>query len=155
MRLVLQRVHRAKVEADGVVTGSIGRGLLILLGIRPSDGPGDVTWLCDKVPRIRVFEDDTGRMNRSLSDIAGDVMVISQFTLYGNLRKGTRPSFNDAAPPEVAEPLYRSFLLELEASVGRPVAAGSFGACMRIESELDGPVTLILDSGRKDPPRRG
>lgn len=150
MRAVIQRVSKARVNVAGEVVGEIGQGLLVFLGIENSDTDGDVQWLVDKLPRIRCFEDEEGRMNRSVTDMGGCVMVISQFTLYGSLRKGTRPSFNRAADPERAIPLYESFLKELESVMKKPVARGKFGAEMHIEADNDGPVTLIVDTRNRD-----
>lgn len=150
MRAVVQRVSRAEVIANGELSGRIGRGLLVFLGVGEGDGPEDRAWLVRKLPQIRCFEDADGRMNRSLLEIGGEVMVISQFTLFGNLRKGTRPSFNRAALPEIAVPHYEAFVAELGALLGRPVACGVFGAQMAIEAQHDGPVTLVLDTRQKD-----
>jgi|TARA_B110000438_G_scaffold298514_1_gene346910 D-tyrosyl-tRNA(Tyr) deacylase len=150
MRAVVQRVSSAAVAADGEPKDAIGRGLLIFLGVAESDEPEDLEWLVRKIPQIRCFEDTEGRMNRSVVDIEGELMVISQFTLFGNLKKGSRPSFNRAARPEKAIPMYEEFVTKLEAAVGRRVATGSFGAQMDIEAQNDGPVTLILDTEQKD-----
>ena len=150
MRLVLQRVRRAAVAVEGETIGSIGSGLLLFLGIEKGDGVEDVAWLCRKIPRLRLFEDDAGRMNRSLLESGGGVLLISQFTLCGSIRKGNRPSFNDAADPPEAIPLYERFQKTLAEELGGPVAAGRFGAYMLIEAENDGPVTLFLDTRRKD-----
>jgi D-tyrosyl-tRNA(Tyr) deacylase len=150
MRAVIQRVAHAVVRVDEKAVGRIGPGLLVFLGIEKIDTSEDVLWLARKVPRIRCFEDDAGRMNRSLEDVRAEVMVISQFTLFGTLRKGTRPSFNRAADPEIAVPLYEAFLDELRTLTGRPVPAGLFGAEMQIEALNDGPVTLVLDTKNKD-----
>lgn len=150
MRAVVQRVSRAEVVVAGEVRGSVGPGLLVFLGIEKSDTGRDLLWLVDKLPRVRCFEDDAGRMNRSLEDIGGEIMVISQFTLFGSLRKGTRPSFNRAADPEPARELYETFVRELGERLGRPVATGAFGREMAIEAHNDGPVTLLLDTHMKD-----
>lgn len=150
MRAVIQRVCSASVVADGVPKDGIGRGLLIFLGVAESDESEDLDWLVRKIPHIRCFEDEEERMNRSVLDLGGDLLVISQFTLFGNLKKGTRPSFNRAARPEKAVPMYEAFVQALEASTGRRVATGSFGAQMDITAENDGPVTLILDTKQRD-----
>ena len=150
MRAVIQRVRKARVLADGTETGSIGPGLLVFLGIEKTDTPEDADWLAAKVPLIRCFEDADGRMNDSLLDRGHEVMVISQFTLYGSLRKGTRPSFNRAADPPVAIPLYEHFSQKLQSLVPKPVARGVFGAEMQIEAHNDGPVTLVLDTRNRD-----
>ncbi len=149
MRAVVQRVERAAVSVEGSVVGSVERGLLVFLGVSEVDGDADADWLARKLPDIRIFEDDDGRMNRSLADVGGGVLVISQFTLYGSLRKGTRPSFNRAASPEHGNRLYEQFLKVLRAAHGGTVACGRFGAFMTIDAVHDGPVTLILDTRDK------
>ena len=146
MRAVIQRVSKASVAIEGDVLESIDKGLLVYLGIDSEDTREDVNWLCGKIPQIRIFPDSAGLMNRSLLDCGGEVLVISQFTLFGSLRKGTRPSFNRAASPEVAFPIYEAFVLSLEEQLGKPVAKGEFGALMRIELINEGPVTLFIDS---------
>ena len=150
MRAVIQRVSRAEVKADGELTGTIGKGLLVFLGIEKVDTAKDRTWLAEKIPLIRCFEDEAGKMNLSVKDLDLEVMVISQFTLYGSLRKGTRPSFNRAAEPSMAVPMYEAFVADLERALGKPVATGIFGAEMHIEALNDGPVTLVLDTANKD-----
>jgi D-aminoacyl-tRNA deacylase len=145
MRAVLQRVSSARVVVGEEVVGQIGRGLLALLGVARGDTPAQVEWLAEKVAGLRVFEDDDGKMNRDVTEIGGAVLVVSQFTLYGDCRKGRRPSFIDAAPPEEAVPLYEGFVNALKAR-GVPVATGRFGAMMRVELVNEGPVTLILDT---------
>jgi D-aminoacyl-tRNA deacylase len=144
MRIVLQRVSRAKVTVDGRVTGEIGRGLLLLAGFTDGDTEDALAWMADKVVGLRIFPDEEGKMNRSVEEIGGGLLVVSQFTLYGDTRKGRRPSFVDAARPEVAIPLYERFLQMLRAT-GRPVQTGEFGAMMDVELVNDGPVTLILE----------
>jgi D-tyrosyl-tRNA(Tyr) deacylase len=144
MRVVLQRVSRARVTVEGRVTGEIGRGLLLLVGFTTGDTEEVLAWMADKVVGLRIFPDDEGKMNRSLEDAGGDLLVVSQFTLYGDTRKGRRPSFVDAARPEVAIPLYERFV-ELLRAAGRPVETGEFGATMDVELVNDGPVTLILE----------
>jgi D-tyrosyl-tRNA(Tyr) deacylase len=144
MRIVLQRVSRAKVTVDGRVTGEIGRGLLLLAGFTDGDTEDALAWMADKVVGLRIFPDDEGKMNRSVEEIDGALLVVSQFTLYGDTRKGRRPSFIDAARPEIAIPLYERFLQMLRAT-GRPVQTGEFGAMMDVELVNDGPVTLILE----------
>jgi D-tyrosyl-tRNA(Tyr) deacylase len=145
MRVCVQRVSEASVETDGKTVGAIGPGLLVLLGIGQSDTPAEVTQLVDKIINLRVFADDQDKMNRSLLDIQGQMLVISQFTLWGDCRKGRRPSFVQAADPEVAEPLYERFVDEVR---GRGVAAetGRFGAMMQVRLVNDGPVTLVIES---------
>ena len=144
MRAVCQRVSEARVRADGAVTGEIGHGLVVLLGIARGDGADEVERLAGKVARLRIFGDDRGRFDRSLLDVNGAALVVSQFTLIADTRKGNRPSFTDAAPPEEAEPLYDRFCASLRAE-GIPVETGVFGAIMAIELVNDGPVTIVLD----------
>jgi D-tyrosyl-tRNA(Tyr) deacylase len=145
MRAVVQRVSRARVVVGQEVVGEIGRGLLILLGITHADTPQQAEWLADKIVSLRVFEDDEGKMNRGVAEVGGAVLVVSQFTLYGDCRKGRRPSFVDAAPPEIAIPLYEAFVAGVRAH-GIKAATGRFGAMMDVELVNDGPVTLIVDS---------
>ena len=145
MRAVVQRVSRAAVGVSGEVVGAIDTGLLVLLGVAPGDSAEQVRWLADKIINLRIFNDGEGKMNRSLLDVGGGCLVVSQFTLYGDARKGRRPSFLDAAAPAVAVPLYESFADALR-SQGVPVATGRFGADMQVELVNDGPVTLILDT---------
>lgn len=146
MRAVIQRVSRASVSVGGQVKGEIGPGLLVFLGIESEDSREDADWLSRKLPQIRIFTDTQGLMNCSVADIGGGILLISQFTLFGNLRKGTRPSFNRAAPPDVAIPLYEYFHESLETAFAKPVPTGEFGAMMAIEAHNDGPVTLFLDT---------
>ncbi|HVS53344.1 MAG TPA: D-aminoacyl-tRNA deacylase [Opitutaceae bacterium] len=146
MRAVVQRVSSASVTVDGTTTGEIGAGLLVLLGVAREDTIDDVAWLAEKICALRIFEDESGRMNRSVADVAGGLLVVSQFTLLASTRKGTRPSFNDAAPPEIAQPLYEAFVARATAALGRPVATGKFGAMMKVALVNDGPVTLVVDS---------
>ena len=145
MRAVVQRVRSARVIVGDEVVGAIDRGLLVLLGVAPNDTAAEGQWLADKIVGLRIFADDDGKMNRSVADIGGAVLVVSQFTLYGDCRKGRRPSFVGAAPPEIAEPLYNRFLDAVRA-LGVPTAAGRFGAMMQVELVNDGPVTLILET---------
>jgi D-tyrosyl-tRNA(Tyr) deacylase len=145
MRAVLQRVTRASVRVEGAIVGRIGPGLCVLLGVARTDDPDCAARLAGKVARLRVFEDENGRFDRSLLDVGGAALVVSQFTLLGTTAKGTRPSFTDAAPPEEAEPLYRRFCDELRA-LAVPVETGVFGARMAVELVNDGPVTLVLDA---------
>lgn len=149
MRAVIQRVSRASVKVDGEVTGSIDQGLLVFLGVDREDEEKDLDWLLGKVVGLRVFEDDQGRMNHAVKEVNGGILVISQFTLFGNLRKGTRPSFNRAAEPQVAEAAYLDFLKRVGQELGYPAQAGRFGADMAIDAENDGPVTIVLDSKDK------
>ncbi len=145
MRAVLQRVRRARVVIDGEVAGAIEAGWLVLLGISPGDSQAEITWLAEKLVNLRAFADADGKMNRSVQDITGGILVVSQFTLYGDCRKGRRPSFTDAAPPAIAEPLYEAFVNAVKAH-GVPVATGRFGADMQVELVNDGPVTFVLDT---------
>jgi D-tyrosyl-tRNA(Tyr) deacylase len=146
MRAVISRVAWARVLADGEPTGEIGPGLLVLVGVTHGDGDAEARWLAAKVAGLRVFDDDGGKMNRSLAEAGGGALVVSQFTLYGDARKG-RPSYVAAAPPELAAPLVEA-VAEGLAAEGIPVARGRFGAAMRVESAGDGPVTILLDSAR-------
>ncbi len=145
MLAVVQRVRSARVIVGDEVVGAVGHGLLVLLGVAHKDTVAEVQWLADKVVGLRIFADDKGKMNRSVAEVGGGVLVVSQFTLYGDCRKGRRPSFIAAAPPEIAEPLYETFLNAVKA-LGVPVAAGRFGAMMQVELVNDGPVTLILET---------
>jgi len=155
MRAVLTRVRSASVEINGKIVGQIGQGFLILLGVGPEDTEEKCRYLCEKALGLRVFEDENGKMNRSLEDVGGQVLVVSQFTLYGNCRKGRRPSFTDAANPELGNRLYEKFLSVCE-ELGYPPQHGQFGADMKVASVNDGPVTLILDTDQlMDSPRRG
>lgn len=146
MRAVIQRVSSASVTVAGETTDAIGRGLLVLLGVHPADTAEDGQWLAEKLVRLRIFEDDAGQMNRSVLDSGGGILVVSQFTLFASTRKGTRPSFNDAAKPDLAIPLYEQFVAQVAAALGRPVATGRFGAMMQVTLVNDGPVTLVIDT---------
>ena len=145
MRAVVQRVTRAKVTVDGEVVGEIGNGLVVLLGIARDDTKLDAAYLAEKIAALRIFDDEAGRMNVSVKDINGGLLVVSQFTLYGDVRRGLRPSWIDAAAPEVAEPLYDFFVRQTRAIISN-VATGSFRAMMQVELINDGPVTILLDS---------
>ena len=154
MRAVLTRVKSASVTIDGEVVGKIGKGFLILLGVGPEDTREHCRYLAQKALGLRIFEDENGKMNLGLDQIGGEVLVVSQFTLYGNCRKGRRPSFTDAAPPELGNELYEAFLQECKA-LGYPPQHGRFGADMQVESINDGPVTLWLDTQQlMEEPRR-
>ncbi len=148
MRAVVQRVSRARVLVDGRVTGEIGAGLLALVGVEKGDGPADRQYIVDKLRNLRIFEDDQRKMNRSVSEVGGAVLVVSQFTLAGDARGGRRPSFVDAEVPQIARPLYEDLVRELRAT-GLPVATGEFQAMMQVELVNDGPVTILLDSRKR------
>lgn len=145
MRVVLQRVSRAEVRIDGAVRGRIGTGFCLLVGIHRDDGEDQLAWMADKIVSLRLFADEEGKMNRGLEDVAGELLVISQFTLYADTRKGRRPSFIDAAPPELAIPRYERFITLLRERAPGAVATGEFGALMELELVNDGPVTLVLE----------
>ena len=154
MRAVLTRVRSASVTIDGETVGKIGKGFLILLGVGPNDTEKECRYLAEKALSLRIFEDENGKMNLGLDAIQGEVLVVSQFTLYGNCRKGRRPSFTDAAGPELGEKLYEEFL-SICTQLGYPPQHGRFGADMKVESVNDGPVTLILDTDQlMNEPRR-
>lgn len=144
MRVVLQRVRQASVAVAGQVTGAIGPGYCLLVGFEQDDTTGEVDWMADKVVGLRLFADEAGKMNRSLDEIGGEILVVSQFTLYGDVQKGRRPSFVHAARPEVAVPLYERFIAQLREQ-GVSVATGEFGAMMEVEIHNDGPVTILLE----------
>jgi D-tyrosyl-tRNA(Tyr) deacylase len=144
MRVVLQRVSRAAVRVSGRVTGKIEGGLLVLAGFAPGDGDDTLRWMAEKIVGLRVFADAEGKMNRAVAEVGGALLVVSQFTLYGDTQKGRRPSFVDAAPPELATSLYERFVARLRES-GVPVETGEFGAMMEVELVNDGPVTLIIE----------
>ncbi|HOF08369.1 MAG TPA: D-aminoacyl-tRNA deacylase [Opitutaceae bacterium] len=150
MRAVVQRVSSASVSIEGAVVGSIGPGLLVLLGVAEGDTPADGAWLAQKIAQLRIFSDEADRMNRSVQDIAGGVLVVSQFTLFASTRKGTRPSFNAAAAPELANSLYEGFVRQLESILGRPVPTGRFAAMMQVALVNDGPVTLLIDTKTRE-----
>ncbi len=144
MRALIQRVSHASVTVDGRVTGRIGRGFAVLLGITHTDGRAEADWVAAKIAGLRVFDDDAGKMNRSLADVDGQLLVVSQFTLYGDARKGRRPSFTDAAAPELAEPLIDYFVETLR-DAGFTVATGVFGAHMDVEIHNEGPITMLIE----------
>ena len=145
MRALIQRVRNASVHVGGQPVGEIGPGLLVLLGVRKGDTTREADWIADKLAALRVFPDADGRMNRSVRDTGGEILVVSQFTLYGSLRKGTRPGFSQAAAPEHAEALYAHVVARLEAALGREVPTGRFGAHMEVRLANDGPVTLMIE----------
>ncbi|MFM8433857.1 MAG: D-aminoacyl-tRNA deacylase [Planctomycetia bacterium] len=150
MRAVVQRVREAAVTIGGDVAGRIGPGLAVLVGVERGDTADDVDWLAAKVAHLRIFADDEGRMNRDVREIGGDMLVVSQFTLHASTKKGNRPSFVAAAPPEEAVLLYERFLATVETLVGRPVPRGVFGADMQVALVNDGPVTILIDSRRRE-----
>jgi D-tyrosyl-tRNA(Tyr) deacylase len=149
MIAVIQRVSHASVTIDQVIAGQIGPGFLVLLGIAQTDTAEDVGWLAGKIANLRVFSDADGKMNRSLGDLNGEVLLVSQFTLHASTKKGNRPSFIEAARPEVAIPLYQAMIDQLGQLLGRPVATGQFGADMQVALVNDGPVTIIIDTQQK------
>ena len=150
MRVITQRVSEAAVRIDGQVAGQIGPGQLVLLGIEPADTLEDIDWLVGKLTRLRIFADEEGKMNRSVQEIGGGFLVISQFTLFASTKKGNRPSYVRAARPDQAIPLYETFLERLAAESGRPVESGAFGADMQVSLVNDGPVTIFMDSREKE-----
>jgi len=150
MRAVIQRVNRASVRISKKITSEIGSGLLILAGIEDTDNDTDIEWLCNKIVNLRIFNDSTGVMNLSVLDSGGEILAISQFTLYAKTKKGNRPSYIGAAHPDIASPVYNRFVIRLCQLLGKVVRTGEFGAMMEIESVNDGPVTIIIDTRRKE-----
>lgn len=150
MRVVIQRVNQSSVEIDGNIYNSINKGLLIFLGIEESDNYEDIEWLCGKISRLRIFNDDSGIMNLSVNDIDGEILLISQFTLHASTKKGNRPSYIKSARPEIAIPLYNDFSDYLSVICNKKVKTGIFGAYMKILLENDGPVTIIIDSKNRE-----
>lgn len=150
MRIVIQRVTECEVRIDGESVGRIGRGMMILLGIEAADTQEDIDWLCGKIARLRIFDDADGVMNIDITQAGGDVLVVSQFTLYASTRKGNRPSYIRSAPEPVSRPMYEKFLATLEQTLGRPVAHGRFGADMKVALINDGPVTICIDSKNRE-----
>ena len=146
MRIVLQRVSEASVTINGKVTAKIGQGLLVLLGIEDTDSNDDIIWLTGKIARMRIFADENGNMNKSVNDVKGDIIIVSQFTLHAATKKGNRPSFIKAAKPDVAIPLYEKFISTMEQVLEKKVQTGVFGADMKVMLVNDGPVTMLLDS---------
>jgi len=150
MRAVIQRVTQASVTIDGQVRAAIGPGLLVLVGIEEADGPEDIDWLAGKIVRLRIFADDQGLMNRSVQEVGGKILVVSQFTLHASTKKGNRPSYIRAARPEVAQPLYEALVRRLGELLGQPVATGEFGAQMQVALVNDGPVTILIDTKSRE-----
>ncbi len=147
MRALIQRVKRSSVTINGQVHGSIEKGLLVLLGVKQGDGEQDALYVAEKCAALRIFDDSEGKMNLSVRDVEGEVLVVSQFTLYGDTRRGNRPSYSDAAPPEIAEPLYEKYISEMKRLVGnQKVQSGMFRAMMDVELVNDGPVTVMIES---------
>lgn len=146
MRVVVQRVSEASVSVDGTVSGAIGRGLLVFAGFEAEDGQPDLDWMAQKLVKLRIFADGEGTMNCSVADISGDILAVSQFTLYAATRKGNRPSWSRAAPGHISQPLFERFVATLEAALGHPVPTGVFGADMQVSLTNDGPVTICIDS---------
>jgi D-aminoacyl-tRNA deacylase len=150
MRAVIQRVSEGSVTIGGQVVSAIKTGVLILLGVEESDTPEDIEWLSGKITRLRIFNDEEGLMNRSVQEVGGEVLVVSQFTLFASTKKGNRPSYSRAARPEVAVPIYEAFLKKLGEDFGKPVCAGEFGADMKVGLVNDGPVTIVIDTKAKE-----
>lgn len=150
MRVVVQKVSEAKVTVKGKLVSSIGKGLLVLLGIEDADVEDDIDWLVKKIVQLRIFNDENGVMNRSVQEVDGDIIVVSQFTLHANTKKGNRPSYIRAAKPDIAVPMYERFIARTEEVLGKKVGTGIFGATMDVSLVNDGPVTLIIDSKQKD-----
>lgn len=150
MRAVIQRVTEASVTIETRVKGRIANGLLVLLGVEPPDTADDIAWLAGKIVRLRIFNDAQGVMNRSVQDTGGDILVISQFTLFASTHKGNRPSYSRAAGPEIAVPLYEAFVRQLESELGKPVQTGEFGADMKVSLVNDGPVTILVDTRARE-----
>ena len=150
MRAVIQRVSQASVTIAGEVKSSIARGLLVLVAVEDADTPEDIEWLAGKLVRLRIFPDDAGLMNRSVQEVGGDILVVSQFTLFASTKKGNRPSYIRSARPEVAIPRYETFLVRLAAELGKPIATGEFGADMQVALLNDGPVTIVVDTKARE-----
>lgn len=149
MRVVIQRVQHASVEIDKIIKGRINTGLLVLLGITNDDSDDDISWLAQKIVNLRIFNDESGVMNKSLIDINGELLLVSQFTLYAQTQKGNRPSYINAAKAEISIPLYEKMILKLTETLGKEIQTGEFGADMKVELLNDGPVTIIMDTKNK------
>lgn len=150
MRVVIQRVSHASVTIEGRVKSDIKEGFMILLGIGEDDNQEDIDWLCKKIASLRVFDDENGVMNKSITDVNGDILVVSQFTLMASTKKGNRPSYIKAAKPEISIPLYEQFCKDLSLAIGKPVSTGEFGADMKVELLNNGPVTICMDTKNKE-----
>jgi len=150
MRVVIQRVNQASVSIEGRVTGAINNGLLILVGFEQADTDEDIEWITGKIAKLRIFDDEQGVMNLSVQETGGDVLIVSQFTLHAKTKKGNRPSYIQAANPDIAIPLYNSFIKRMEQEIGKKIATGEFGAMMMVSLVNDGPVTIIIDSKNRE-----
>ena len=150
MRAVIQRVSSASVRIDGAVRAEIAQGLLVLVAVEEADTAEDIAWLAGKIARLRIFNDEQGLMNRSVQEVAGEVLVVSQFTLFASTKKGNRPSYSRSAKPEIAVPLYEQFLGRFAAELGRPIGTGEFGADMKVALVNDGPVTICIDTKARE-----
>ena len=150
MRVVIQRARYASVTINGVCKSSIGKGLMILVGIEETDGKEDIDWLCKKIVNLRIFDDENGVMNKSILEVGGDILVVSQFTLHASTKKGNRPSYIRAAKPEISVPLYEHFCEALSLALGKPIGTGEFGADMKVELLNDGPVSICIDTKNKE-----
>lgn len=150
MRAAIQRVREASVTVGDRTVAAIGTGLLVLCGVAPSDSKAEADWLARKIAALRIFDDDTGVMNRSVRDVGGEILAVSQFTLHASTKKGARPSYSGAAPPEAAKPLFDAFVAALERELGRSVPTGVFGAHMQVRLTNDGPVTLLIDTATRE-----
>lgn len=150
MRVVIQRAGYASVTINGVCKSSIGKGLMILVGIEETDGKEDIDWLCKKIVNLRIFDDENGVMNKSILEVGGDILVVSQFTLHASTKKGNRPSYIRAAKSEISIPLYEHFCEALSLALGKPIGTGEFGADMKVELLNDGPVTICIDTKNKE-----
>jgi D-aminoacyl-tRNA deacylase len=150
MRVVIQRVSNASVTVEGKVTGQIENGLLVLVGIEDADNDDDISWLSNKIINMRIFNDDEGVMNKSLLDVGGNILLISQFTLHASTKKGNRPSYIKASKPPIAIPLYEKMIAELETQLGKKIQTGIFGADMKVQLLNDGPVTIVMDSKNRE-----
>lgn len=150
MKVVIQRVSRASVTVDGKITGHIDEGLLVLLGIEDADGDEDILWLSNKIVNLRVFNDENGVMNKSVLEVKGGILLVSQFTLHASTKKGNRPSYIRASKPDIAIPMYEKMIAQLQADLGQPIQTGIFGADMKVELLNDGPVTIIIDTKNRE-----
>lgn len=150
MRIVIQRASEASVMVEGAITGAIGAGLLVLLGIEDADTDEDINWLSSKIVNLRIFNDNGGVMNLSVKEVGGDILLVSQFTLHANTKKGNRPSYSNASKPDIAIPMYEKMIEQLEADIGKKVQTGIFGADMQVRLLNNGPVTIVIDSKNRE-----